>query len=333
MDAQANSVNLAGEPVDILPYPLTDNQRLVELIADVIDKPTAEVRAELYQTQLAPTEIFQQEFSKLGIDPYLWCEALEQFYHDTDIYLYGGVVWNRNPLKVKLRQWIAGYIGRNCSGRQKILTVGDGVGFDSLYLSQCGHDVTYSELSEKCIRFARRVFDLANEPIRVVDDLQDIKEAGYDVVLCLDVLEHVPDPHELVKQFARYLRPGGILIVHAPFYYVSRDNPTHLNSNRKYSGSIRGLYGRHGFSLQDGGLFWDPLVLVKEGASVDKTFRTRLWRMVLRATGSLLAVGRVWCAPHNLAASLMVGKGDPRWLEGLTNDEPSVEPIRDSAKL
>jgi len=333
MHTQAKSATSTVAPTDALPYPLTDNQRLVEIIADVIDKPTVDVREALFEMQTSPVEAFQAEYSKLGIKPYVWCDKLEEFYRDTDIYLVGGVVWNRRPYKVELRKWIANYIARHRGKQQQILTVGDGVGIDSLYLAQCGHDVTYSELSEKCIRFAHQVFELANAPIKIVNELSDVKEAGYDVVMCLDVLEHVPDPHELVEQFARYLRPGGLLIVHAPFYYVSRHNPTHLSSNRKYSGSIRGLYGRHGFSLQDGRLFWDPLIFRKDAPDARKVPPKRLWKMVLRATGLLLAVGRVWCAPHNLAASHMSGKDDPRWLEGLTNDEASVEPIYDSAKL
>jgi len=234
-----------------------------------------------------------------------------------------GVIWNRNPYKAMLREWIAAYIARHCSGRQRILTIGDGVGFGSLYLSQCGHEVTYSELSEKCLRFARQLFELTSEPVHVLDNLNGIEAGGYDIVLCLDVLEHVPEPSELVKQFARYLRPGGILIVHAPFYYVSRANSTHLDSNRRYSGDIRNLYGKRGFSLEDGRLFWEPLVLVKGTSS---TLKRPIWNMVLRTTGALFAVGRFWCTPHCFVAAQMVGKGDSHWLEGLSAERAPAEP-------
>jgi len=320
-DPAAISVEATGTLPDVLPYPLTDNQRLVEILADILDKPLCEIRKTLYEVERSPTGYFRKEFAKTGIEPYVWSDQLETYYKQTDIYLYGGIVWNRNPYKVELRTWIANYLRQHRPGRQQILTVGDGVGFDSLYLSQCGHDVTYSELSEKCLHFARTVFDLANEPVNVVDDLSNLEQAGYDVVLCLDVLEHVPEPHELVEQFSRYLRPSGLLIVHAPFYYVSPENPTHLNSNRKHCGHIRNFYGRYDFSLQDGRLFWDPLVLVKASQKTPTALGGRMWRVALRAVGMLLAVGRVWCAPHNWFASQLAGKGESHWLAGLEDEE------------
>ena len=321
MDSQADAVTRAlgaSDPFpDLLPYPLTDNERLVEILADLLEEPREDVRLKLYQVEQSPTKYLATAFAKTGIEPYTWCNELEDFYRHTDIYLTGGIVWNRKPYKVELRKWIANFLRMHCVGSQKILTVGDGVGFDSLYLSQCGHDVTYSELSEKCIRFARKVFALAKEPVKVIDDLSEIEPASYDLVLCLDVLEHLPDPNQLVEQIAGYLRPGGLFIVHAPFYYVSPENPTHLDSNRQYSGDIRTLYGRHGFSLLDGRLFWDPLVLVKSSPPAPATTRKGIWKGVLYAVGMLLAVGRVWCGPHNMVASLLAGRGESRWLAGL----------------
>jgi SAM-dependent methyltransferase len=39
----------------------------------------------------------------------------------------------------------------------------------------------------------------------------------FDTLLALEVLEHVPDPGALVKDFARVLRPGGRLLLSVPF--------------------------------------------------------------------------------------------------------------------
>ena len=167
---------------DAMPYPLTDNGKLVEMIADVLDIPEDEDRETLYQVELSPIEYFQREYAKLGIEPYVWCKELEEFYRDTNVYLTGGIVWNRKAYKTMIREWIATYLANHRIGPQRILTVGDGVGFDSLYLSQYGHKVTYSELSEKCIRFARQLFNLADEPVEMLDNLSDIEEAGYDAI-------------------------------------------------------------------------------------------------------------------------------------------------------
>lgn len=43
-----------------------------------------------------------------------------------------------------------------------------------------------------------------------------IATSGFDAVLCTEVLEHVPEPIIAVREMARVLRPGGILLLTAP---------------------------------------------------------------------------------------------------------------------
>lgn len=55
--------------------------------------------------------------------------------------------------------------------------------------------------------------------IDIVSDITSIPEpdGSFDVILCSEVLEHVPEPTRALDEFARLLRPGGILISTAPF--------------------------------------------------------------------------------------------------------------------
>ena len=55
--------------------------------------------------------------------------------------------------------------------------------------------------------------------IDIVSDILNIPEPpeSFDAVLCSEVLEHVPDPVAALREFSRLLRPGGILILTAPF--------------------------------------------------------------------------------------------------------------------
>jgi len=55
--------------------------------------------------------------------------------------------------------------------------------------------------------------------IDVVSDITSIPlpDASFDAILCSEVLEHVPEPTHALDEFARLLKPGGVLILTAPF--------------------------------------------------------------------------------------------------------------------
>lgn len=52
-----------------------------------------------------------------------------------------------------------------------------------------------------------------------VGDIQEMSMIGdevYDSAICLEVLEHIPDPFKAARETARILKPGGVLIVSVP---------------------------------------------------------------------------------------------------------------------
>ncbi|MBK8988620.1 MAG: methyltransferase domain-containing protein [Chloroflexi bacterium] len=61
----------------------------------------------------------------------------------------------------------------------------------------------------------------------IVSDITDIpvEEASFDAVMCIEVLEHVPDPISALRELTRVLRPGGVLIVTAPFASLTHYAP------------------------------------------------------------------------------------------------------------
>ena len=157
-------------------------------------------------------------------------------------FLYESLVWNHTLLKNQVRKWIADFLYADFGRSAKMLVFGDGLGFDSLYFAQAGHEVTYFEVSADCVQFARSNFQSAGVQIQILQRPDQLESESFDVVVCLDVLEHVPDPPAVVAQLAAVLCPGGRLIVHAPFYFVDRVVGTHLRSNMTYSGDLSRLY-------------------------------------------------------------------------------------------
>lgn len=75
--------------------------------------------------------------------------------------------------------------------------------------------------------------------LNIVSDITSIPErdASFDAIMCIEVFEHLPAPIEALKEFHRLLRPGGYLILTAPFASLTHFAPFHF-----YSGFNRYFY-------------------------------------------------------------------------------------------
>jgi len=97
----------------------------------------------------------------------------------------------------------------------------------------------------------------------IVSDITAIPrpDASFDAVLCVEVLEHLPDPLSALREFSRLLKAGGQLIVTAPFCSLTHFAPYHF-----CTGFSRYFYAVHlpalGFSIvdmQENGNFFEYL--------------------------------------------------------------------------
>ena len=68
--------------------------------------------------------------------------------------------------------------------------------------------------------------------IDIVCDIVSIPcpDASFDVILCSEALEHVPEPTHALDEFSRLLKPGGLLILTAPFASNVHMAPYHFCS-------------------------------------------------------------------------------------------------------
>jgi len=57
-----------------------------------------------------------------------------------------------------------------------------------------------------------------------------VADESFDVILCSEVLEHIPDPVAAIKEFSRILRPGGILLITAQMCSLTHFAPFHFAS-------------------------------------------------------------------------------------------------------
>jgi ubiquinone/menaquinone biosynthesis C-methylase UbiE len=130
----------------------------------------------------------------------------------------------------------------------------------------------------------------------IVSDIASIPEPdqSFDAIMCTEVFEHIPHPVDALKEFARLLRPGGALLITAPFCSVTHFAPFHF-----YTGFSRYFYEHHlplyGFEiidLQANGNFFEYLAQeTRRMPSMGVQYagdRLRIWerlalRIILRA--------------------------------------------------
>ena len=123
-----------------------------------------------------------------------------------------------NPLRLN---WIQSFV--NLEGK-KVVDVGCGGGILAESIAQVGADTTGIDLSEKALKVAElHALEVgANLTYRSIsaEALADEQSEQYDVVTCMEMLEHVPDPASIVRACAKLCKPGGTL-----FFSTLNRNP------------------------------------------------------------------------------------------------------------
>src|SRR6476660_5977655 len=63
--------------------------------------------------------------------------------------------------------------------------------------------------------------------VQIIGDAQllGIRDASFDVVLCTEVLEHLPEPQRAIDEMFRVLTPGGQLLLTTRFLFPIHDAP------------------------------------------------------------------------------------------------------------
>jgi SAM-dependent methyltransferase len=118
------------------------------------------------------------------------------------------------------------------------------------HLNYVSQDVCQYEGSGDAKGFQTGSWDTSK--IDLVCDIVNIPEpnASFDVILCSEVFEHLPDALKALDEFTRLLKPGGKLIITAPFASFVHFAPYHYAT-----GFSRYWYERHlperNFELQE----------------------------------------------------------------------------------
>jgi SAM-dependent methyltransferase len=101
------------------------------------------------------------------------------------------------------------------AGGRRLLEVGCAYGFLLQYLAQRGWDVHGVEVSPLSSEYARDELGLKVHTGNL--ESADLDEHSFDVILLLDVLEHLHRPFDLLRRIRGLLSPDGILVVQCPW--------------------------------------------------------------------------------------------------------------------
>lgn len=153
-----------------------------------------------------------QELQKFSALAHRWWDPTSEFRPLHEI----------NPLRL---QWIDRHAA--LAGK-RVLDVGCGGGILSEAMAARGAQVTGIDLSDKALKVAQLHLLESGRQVEyrkvAVEALAQEQPGSFDVVTCMEVLEHVPDPASQVQACARLLEPGG----HAFFATINRNPKSFL---------------------------------------------------------------------------------------------------------
>lgn len=114
---------------------------------------------------------------------------------------------------------------------KRILDAGSGIGAYTFWLARTfpqafvvGGDIDRHKL--KSCRTLAKEFHLNNASFRYFDITKTRERSVYDLIVTIDVLEHVPDYTNVLRNFYQLLQKDGILYIHVPQPHQKRIFPS-----------------------------------------------------------------------------------------------------------
>jgi len=147
------------------------------------------------------------------------------------------------------------------AGREA-LEIGCGYGYASELIAEHGYRVLGTDISTHAIARARQAVTRPDVEFAVWDAGADAITGQFDLIMALQVIEHLPDPEDALRKWSGLLRPQGILVCTTPNRYGPlsryRRDPTHINvrSQRAWRQTIAGVADWKQLSI--GAVQWLP---------------------------------------------------------------------------
>jgi 2-polyprenyl-3-methyl-5-hydroxy-6-metoxy-1,4-benzoquinol methylase len=134
--------------------------------------------------------------------------------------LYSSKNPTRRWLHCTRRDWIinaieqAAFEGRN----ERALEIGPGSGIYLPILANHFKEVIASDIESDYLKYAETLKERHSNLHLLIDDITNtqLPTASFDVILCTEVIEHIPNSRAALASMKRLLKPNGVLILSTP---------------------------------------------------------------------------------------------------------------------
>jgi SAM-dependent methyltransferase len=169
-------------------------------------------------------------------------DELVAFYRATDLYIWELMQWHASTARQPYWQALS-YVAENfpaARGWRRVYDFGCGVGTDALFLATRGYDVTLVDVDSPTLRFAKHRFERRGIKARFIESISPLPEPmdEYDMIICFDVFEHLPDPLTAAQRLAGALRKDGLFVQQGAFSDEGY-HPCHLGAGIARYGGLR----------------------------------------------------------------------------------------------
>jgi len=223
-----------------------------------------------------------------------------------------GNIFNRSPFLRKLfyrlldllllRAWhvakkLEEYKAAHASDRQTVLDAGSGFGQYCYRVSRVfpgaeilGVDVKQEQMDD-CNRFFQQIGKGSQVRFEVADLTQYQSAGRYDLILSVDVMEHIAEDEKVFENFSRSMREGGMLLISTPSDQGGSDSDHHEESG------IHGFIEEHvrdGYNKDD--ITAKLLRAGFSGVEVSYTsgkFGSLAWRLSMKYPIQMLGFSRI----------------------------------------